>query len=371
METPPGSRTLYVGTYTPTTLKISGTGSDDTPPNTPDGIWVLAFDPATGSLTPRSSIGGVVNPSFLCVRPQGDRLYSVEEVDKGRLVSFIVDPTDGSLTASSVERSEGSDPCYVTTDSQGRAVLVANYSSGTVALLPATGSGDVGAATTRQQHVGTGPNVERQEGPHAHCIVVDPTDSFAFSADLGADTIIGYKLDLTRGLLAQHSSVSLPAGAGPRHLVFHPTSNLAFVVNELNHTITSLDFDPDAGTLTPTSTVPTLPNNVSESVVRNGLVADVHVHPSGRFVYVSNRGHDSIAMYSCDSSTGKLTALGHRSTEGLVPRNFTIAPDGRFLLVANQDSGTIVVLELDTETGLLGQALSVVDVPRPVCLQFA
>lgn len=355
---------LYVGTY-------NHQDREQTADPVSNGIFRFAFDTETGSLTANGSLGGIKNPSFLCLTKDNQTLYAVEELAAGRVRTIDLGASDGALTHVGNAASQGADACYITTDATNRTVLVANYSSGTVASFAvdqkSPGSNALAEASSVHQQSGTGPILDRQEGPHAHCIVVDPTNTFAFSADLGADTIFGYKLDASSGSLQTHNRLSLTPGSGPRHLTFSSSGRTAVVVNELDQTITVLSYEQGTGTLTVGETYSTLPSGF----VGESFVADVHLHPNGRFVYVSNRGHDSIAMFALDEDGGTLHSLGHRSTDGSIPRNFAIAPDGKHLLVANQDGNSIVTINLDPKTGLLGETVAVTSVYRPVCLAFS
>jgi 6-phosphogluconolactonase len=253
-------------------------------------------------------------------------------------------------------------------DRSGRAVLVANYVGGSIALLPLDHSGSLGSATHIDQHQGKGPNAERQEGPHAHCIVTDPSNRYALATDLGVDRIFVYRLDLDRGALGvlDDGAAHLKAGAGPRHIAFHPRLPIVYVVNELDSTITTLRFDPEHGVLRPIGTQSTLPSGWSGT--NSG--ADIHVAPSGRVLYTSNRGHNSIAVFSVAESTGMVSLEQTMSTSGDTPRNFTLDPTGRWLLVGNQNSGSIVVIARDEKTGMLSPTPQRLELPSPVCLRF-
>ena len=244
-------------------------------------------------------------------------------------------------------------------------LLLSDYPPGRVALLPTRADGSLAEATSVRQHHGAGPRRDRQEGPHAHCIVVSPDDVYAFSADLGADRIFGYRIDYEQCRLIPHHDLVLPAGSGPRHLVFAPDGRHAYVVGELDATVTALEYEAAGGTLSSIGTYPLLPGS-HQGV---NLSADIKVHPTGRFLYASNRGHDSIAMFAVRPD-GRLESLGHRSSEGSTPRNFAISPDGRFLLVGNQDSDSIVTMPIDAATGTLGPTAAVTETPTPVCLVF-
>ncbi|HMI47857.1 MAG TPA: lactonase family protein [Gemmatimonadaceae bacterium] len=351
---------LYVGTYT------EGTKSE--------GIYLVRMDPRTGKLRRVGSVIAGANPSFLAIHPNGRVLYAVNEVDKyngkasGAVSSFAIARDTGVLTRLGEQPSEGAAPCYVSVDHSSRVVLVANYNGGSVALLPIQGDGSLAPAAHVVKHSGTGPNAERQEAAHAHCIVADPSNRFVLAADLGADRVFVYPLDLegkTLRRIGGGSAVMRP-GAGPRHIVFHPTLPLVFVANELDSTVATLRFDAEHGTLSPLGTVSTLPAGWTGT----NYPADIHIASSGRTLYLSNRGHNSIAVFSVAESTGALALEQVVSTDGDWPRNFTLDPTGRWLLVANQRSDSIVVFARDEKTGRLTPTRERIALPSPVCLQF-
>ena len=352
---------LYVGTYTrPAPYLAEANG---------DGLYVLDYEAASGRLTWRQTVTGIESPSYLCISLDGRNLHATWEVfdwPEGLVSSYAIDADSGELTYLGVQGSAGTLACYVMMDSRSRAAFVANYGSGSVALLPATAQGALGAATSVDQHDGSGPNQARQEGPHAHCLVVSQDGRHAFSANLGTDTIHGYRVDYEALRLEPLEPVSVAPGSGPRHLVFSPDDRHAYVICELDSTVVALDWDPAVGALAPIQSYPALPQDFAGE----STCADIQIHPSGRFLYGSNRGHDSIAMFSFDVESGRLTSMGHRSTEGATPRNFALSPDGRYLLVANQDSDNIVTIQIDADSGALGETIAVFEVPTPVCLKF-
>ena len=354
---------LYVGTYTRPAPYLGATNGK--------GIYACDVDPATGRVTIDQEVGGIENPSYLCVSPDGRNLHAVWEVldwPEGLVSSYAIDPASGRLSYQGVQGSRGTVTCYVMMDRGARVALVANYWSGTVALFPARADGSLAEAADVHRHTGSGPNAARQEGPHAHSIVVAPGDRYVVAADLGADRLVVYRLDIGNGRLVPHGALAMPPGSGPRHLVFAPDGRRAYVICELDSTLASLGWEPATGALTLLDRAPMLPDGVDHETSH---CADIAVHPNGRFLYGSNRGHDSITMLAVDGESGSLTVLGHRPTEGRTPRNFTLTPDGRFLLVANQDSDTIVTMPVDGSTGLLGATTSVTAVPSPNCVRFA
>jgi len=355
----------YVGTYTRTQGQAQGES---------DGIYVYRMDPDSGALTLAHTASGVVNPSFLALDPRQRHLYAVSEVQEtggqagGAVSAFAVDPATGALTYLNQQPSHGTDPCHLTVDRTGRFVLVANYSSGSAAIFPIQADGRLGPATDVVQHAGSSVNPRRQQGPHAHSINVDPANRFALVADLGLDKVLVYRLDLDRGKLIPNDEPSAPLrpGAGPRHLAFHPSARYAYVINELDSTLTTFAYDETRGTLREIQSVSTLP----EGFAGTNYPADVHVSPSGRFVYGSNRGHDSIVAFAVDAETGRLTCVGHEPTQGQVPRNFALDPTGTYLLAANQRTDTVVTFRIDQRTGMPVPTGHVAAVPRPVCVKI-
>lgn len=356
---PPDGELLYVGTYT---------GTDRS-----EGIYLVRMDPRTGELRQLGAVNVGPNPSFLAIHPNGRVLYAVNEVEErngkasGAVAAFTIAGDTGGLARLNEQPSEGGAPCYVSVDSTGRVVLVANYVGGNVALLPIRSDGTLGAATSVAQHSGTGPDTTRQEAAHAHCILPDPSNRFALAADLGVDRVLVYRLSLADGTLhhMEGSDARLRPGAGPRHLAFHPTLPLVLVANELDSTVTTLRFDRENGQLSTLQSYSTLPRGWSGT----SYVADIHLSSSGRALYVSNRGHNSLAVFSVDA-TGALEFEQAVSTEGDWPRNFSLDPTGRWLLVANQRSDSIVVFARDPDSGRLTPTTQRIAIPSPVCLRF-
>lgn len=336
------------------------------------GIHVLRFDPETAKLE-RHAIAAIDNPSFLAVHPSEPFVYSVAEVATfdgkrgGAVAAFSFDAAGGHLKKLNHESTIGAGPCHLVVDQTGRYVLAANYGGGSVVVLPILGDGRVGKATSFVQHTGSSINERRQKAPHAHSINLDPSNQFAVAADLGVDKVFVYRLNGRNGTLTDAPSpfVRVAPGSGPRHFAFHPGGRFGYVINELALTVTAFDFDASTGELSPLQTVPTLPPTVE----KQGSTAEVRVHPSGRFLYGSNRGHDSIVVYAIDQSTGRLTYVENEPTRGRTPRNFFIEPSGRFLFAENQQSGSIVVFTIDGNTGALEPAGTSIEVPSPVCIR--
>ncbi|MGH9173724.1 MAG: lactonase family protein [Vicinamibacterales bacterium] len=355
---------VYVGTYTDYGPDPRGDG---------EGIYIYRLDPTTSALQRVSITADVPNPSFLTVHPNGRTLYAVNETTTtdgqagGAVRSFAIDPA-GVLTPLNRQPSHGSDPCHLSVDGSGQVVLVANYTSGSVAVLPVEADGRLGPASDVRQHAGSSVDPDRQAGPHAHFIAPDPTNRFALVADLGLDQVVTYRLDLAAGTLlpTEAPPTALQPGSGPRHLAFHPTLAVLYVINELASTISTCRWDATIGSAEIIETISTLPAGFTGQ----NSCAEIRVAPSGRFVYGSNRGHDSIAIFAVDQSRGTLKATGHVATHGKSPRNFTIDPSGRLLFAANQESSSIMTFGIDADTGGLREIGQFTYLPSPVCIRF-
>lgn len=354
-----GKLRVYIGSYT--------RGQSE-------GIYVSELDLESGKLAEPRLAAEAVNPSFVAIHPDGAHLYAVGEIDDfegkktGGVSAFeIVD--DGTLKLINQQSSGGGGPCHLIVDNSGQCVLVANYGGGSVACLPIMKDGSLKEASTFIQHEGSSVNPQRQAGPHAHSINVDAANRIAVAADLGLDKVMIYRLDPEAGKLVPNDppSVSVPPGGGPRHFVFHPSGKFAYTNNEMTSTVTAMEYDADNGKLSPIQTTSTLPASYKEE---GNSTAEVRVHPNGHFLYVSNRGHNSIAIFAIDPSTGKLTPVGHESTRGEIPRNFNLDPSGRYLLAANQNTDNVVVFRVDANTGKLEATGSEIEVGNPVCIRF-
>ena len=347
----------YVGTYTG--------------PNS-RGIYAFRFDASTGELRSLGLMAESTNPSFLAVDPKGRFLYAANEISNyesqksGGISALATDRQTGKLVFLNEVPSRGQGPCYVTLDKTGRYVLVANYDGGSVAVFPVGPDGRLGAASAFVQHTGHGVNPQRQEGPHAHAIELSPDNRFAIAADLGLDELLIYRLDPSRGTLTPNNPpfATVEPGAGPRHLAFLPDGKFLYVINEMQSSITAFSYD--AGALRNLGTVSTLPKEFKG----NNDAAEIAAHPTGKFLYGSNRGHDSIAVFSIDPAAGTLTPVEYASTRGKTPRNFAIDPTGSYLLVANQDSNSVVGFRIDAKTGRLTPTGQVLEFPSPVCIAF-
>jgi 6-phosphogluconolactonase len=352
---------VYVGTYTG--------------PGRGEGIYVFRLDdPATGRLTPVQTFAEIVNPSFQATHPSSPILYSVErelsrEGQVGGVAALAIDPASGRLSRLNQQPSHGAGPCYVSAHPAGRHVFVANYNSGHIAAYPTGPDSSLGEATDVIHHEGnTGPNARRQEGPHAHFITSDPRGERVLACDLGLDRLMVYRLDQESGRLRPNELPygQLSSGAGPRHLSFHPNGQFVYVINELDSTLSAFAYDAGRGALEIRHTASLLPDDFGGK----NTGAQVVVHPSGRFVYGSNRGHDSIAIFGVDQATGRVRALGHEPTQGQNPRNFNVHPDGTLLLAANQDGDSVVAFRIDQAAGALQPTGEVVRVPSPACVTF-
>ncbi|MDT5120901.1 MAG: 6-phosphogluconolactonase [Acidobacteriota bacterium] len=350
---------VYVGTYT------SGNS---------EGIYLYRLDLSSGALSQVGTTKDVVNPSYLALDARRRYLYAVNEVDEfagrksGAISAFAVDQQTGALRFLNQQPSLGGSPCYVSLDKSEKFVLVANYVGGNVSVFPVRSDGSLGEAADMKQDQGSGVNKERQEGPHAHCILPDQSGRHVYACDLGTDRIMIYRFDSQAGKLTPNEQpwVQVTAGAGPRHLTFHPGGKYAYVMNELNSTVTAFAHDSAQGTLKELPSISALP----EDFKGQNTGADIHLSPDGKFLYCSNRGHDSIAAFGVDAASSRLSFIAHTPTGGKTPRNFAIDPTGNFLLVANQNSDTIVIFRRDAQTGKLQPTGNVAEVPSPVCLKL-
>ncbi len=338
-------------------------------------ISVFRLNLTTGALSPIGEVAQVEAPSFQAISPNRRNLYTVSEgrgKDNSFISAFLIDPDTGKLAFLNRQPSGGAGPCYVEVDPGGLNVLAANYGSGSVSAFHLDKGGALGPMSAFVQDQGSSVNPQRQAGPHAHCIVTAPDGRFAFVCDLGLDKVLSFKLDPSTGLLVANDPpfATVKPGAGPRHIAFHPNGLYAFVINEMASTLTVFAYDKGRGVLSEIEDQPLLPNDFKGQ----NTAAEVAVHPSGRFVYASNRGDDSIVAFACDPDTGRLTFIERCSSGGKTPRHFEIEPSGAFLLAANQNSGTINVFRIDAKTGRLQPTgnKAVADMPMCVkCLRMA
>ncbi|MEN6664672.1 MAG: lactonase family protein [Phycisphaerae bacterium] len=341
---------LYAGTY-------SVRGSE--------GIYALRFDGDTGALEVIGALGGLRNPSFLAAHPSGRWLYAVCEEERAAAVAAVaLEGETGEGRVLNWQSTGGAGPCHVAVDPCGEWVVTANYGSGAVSLHRVLPDGKVGETADLAQHEGSGPVADRQEGPHAHSANFDPSGRFVIAPDLGIDRLMVYELDRQAGKLRLHEAVVVAAGAGPRHFAFHPNGQWAYLITELANTVVVYRWDGETGALTEVQTVSALPEGWSGT----SYCADIHVHPNGKFLYGSNRGHDSLAIFRVGDG-GLLEAAGHVPTGGEHPRNFAVTADGRWVLAANMHSDSIVVFAVGEDGGLVavGKPLPL---PSPACLLF-
>lgn len=335
---------VYLGTYTGKVSK---------------GIYQCELNLKDGSLSEATLAVETSSPSFVAFHPNGKFLYAVNEGD-AKLSAFAIDQKSGNLTYLNSQPTQGGAPCHLIVDPTGQNVLVANYTGGSCICLPVNKDGKLGKASSFQQHVGP--------RKHGHSIHVDPANRFALCCDLGLDQVIIYAFDADNGTLTPHGTFDTPKGAGPRHFAWHPDGKTAYINGESDLTLIACDYDADKGALKQTQVLSTLPADVKRA---GGSTAETVVHPSGKFVYVSNRDpYNSIAIFSRDRKTRKLTAVGHQSMGVKTPRNFAIEPTGRYMLVANQSGGNVIVFRIDQSTGVLTPTDSSVEVPTPVCVRF-
>jgi 6-phosphogluconolactonase len=333
-------------------------------------ICAFWLDLTSGALGPIGEVAQVAAPSFLAISPNRRNLYAISEgwdKDSSFVSAFRIDSKTGELALINRQPSGGAGPCHVEVDQRGMNVLVANYGSGSVSVFHLDKIGALGPMSAFIQDNGSGVNPQRQKGPHAHCIVTDPHDRFAFACDLGLDKILVFNFDPSTGSLVAHDPpfASVKPGAGPRHIAFHPNGRFAYVINEMASTLTAFAYDRGRGVLTEVEDQPLLPKDFKGQ----NTAAEVAVHPSGKFVYASNRGDDSIVVFGCDPGTGRLAFIERDSSEGKTPRYFEIDPSGAFLLAANQNSGTIIVFRIDNKTGRLQPTGNQAVADTPMCVK--
>jgi 6-phosphogluconolactonase len=349
---------VYVGTYTGPNSK---------------GIYAFRFDTASGKLDPIGLAGEMVRPSFLALHPNNQYLYAVSELgndgrEKGAITAFRIDRKSGILSPLNTVSSGGGGACHLVVDKTGKSLVAANYGTGSTAAFSVSPDGRLTGPTSVIQHSGSSVDPRRQRGPHAHAVVLSPDNRFVFVPDLGLDQIRVFKLDAAKALLTPNDPpfVSVKPGSGPRHFAFSPAGKFAYSLHEMGSMVTAFAYDAGSGRSTGFQTISTLPAGFKG--VNNS--AEIEVDAKGRFVYASNRGHDSITVFAIDPQQGTLTVVENVLTQGKTPRNFKIDPSGRFLLAANQDSNNIVVFRIDQKTGRLTPSGLVVNVQSPVCVQF-
>ena len=357
----PGKYIVYVGTYTEDGSKSKG-------------IYAYLFDPESGQPTPLGLAAETTNPSFVALSPDGHFLYAVNEVgnykgpNSGGVSAFSIDRSTGKLTFLNEVPSHGADPCYITVDKTGKYVLVANYTGGSLAEFPMLADGRLGEASAVLQHTGHGTNPERQEKAHVHSVDLAPDNRFAMVDDLGLDELFVYKFNSSDGSLTPNNPpyVKFDPGSGPRHFVLSPNGSSAYVISEMQSTVTAFSHDEKTGRLHHLQTISALPKDFSGQ----NDDAEIEIAPSGKFLYASNRGSDTITVFAVDSAKGTLTPVEYTATQGKIPRSFEIDPTGKFLFVANQKSDNIVVFRIDAKTGRLTPTGQILDVASPVCIKF-
>ena len=355
---------VFVGTYTNKTAS--------------KGIYAYRFDPGIGKLSSLGVATESEDPSFLAVHPSGKYLYAVNEIDhfggqKSAAVSaFSIDPRNGKLTLLNQVATQGAGPCHISLDKSGKYVLVANYDGGSIAVFPIGEDGSLATASAFVQHSGSSVDRERQQGPHAHWIGTSPDNRFALTADLGLDEILLYHFNAAKGALTSNNPpyAKVNPGAGPRHLAFHPNGKFAYVLSEMESSVTAFAYKASNGSLSPLQTISTF------SILRKDQsgpkeAAEIAVHPNGKFLYASNRaGIDTISTFSIDPAKGTLKLRDEYPTMGKTPRTFAIDPTGKFLLAANQESNNIVIFRIDSTTGALTPTGEIAEAPAPVCIIF-
>lgn len=356
MLLPLASLLIFVGTYTPK----DGASR---------GIYAVRLDPVTGALGAAEVAAATPNPTFLAAHPNGRVFYALGESETGgAAASFALDAATGKLTLLNKEASGGGGFCYIGLDATSRVLVGISYGSGQVSSFPVGPDGRLGPVATLLKTTGTpGPNKGRQDAPHAHSATFSPDNRFVYVCDLGLDKILRYRVDPRTGQLALGGETATTPGAGPRHSKFSGAGRFFHVINELDSTITTYDCDPATGNLTPKQTISTLPADFKGT----SICAEIRVHPNGRFVYGSNRGHDSLAVFARDAATGKLAPVEVVPSGGGHPRNFSITSDGNWLVCANRDSDNLVSFRIDAVTGRLTPTGHATTVPKPVCVLFA
>lgn len=352
-----GDYLVYVGTYTRNNSK---------------GIYAYKFSTRTGKLNPLDLAAEIASPSFLTIHPNGKVLYAVSEAvpgqKEGSVSAFTIDKTSGKLTRLNTVSSRGTSPCHLVADKTGKTLVVVNYGNGVTTAYGIKDDGSLTEATSTIQHKGASVNARRQQGPHAHSVNLSADNRYAVVADLGLDEVLVYKLDAAANKIEPNNppSVRLHPGGGPRHFAFHPNGKVAYANHEMGSYVSVMSWDAARGAFSVIEALPTLPSDFTGT----NNTAHTDVHPSGRFVYVSNRGHDSIAVFAVDKKDGTLQRVEITPTQGKVPRNFGIDPSGQYLIAANQESNNLVVFRIDQKTGRLTPTGQTLENGAPVCVKF-
>jgi 6-phosphogluconolactonase len=352
---------LYVGTYTQ-------------PQSSAKGIYAYKFDAKTGKLAELGLMAETPNPTFLALHPNGRYLYAINEVNEyqakraGSVTAYAIDRTSGKLTQLNQVSSVGPGPCHLIVDATGKTLLVANYAGGSFASFPIMPDGRLGEAASFIQDQGSSANKSRQSAPHAHSVNLPRSNKFMLGADLGTDKVMIFKLDAANAKIAlgDPPSASVKPGSGPRHLVIAPDQKHVYVVNEMASTVTTFDYDANTGGMKEIDTVSTLPAGFNGQSTCAEIAIDTH----GRFVYASNRGHNSIGVFAVDSKTGKLSLIQNQNSGGAIPRSFALDPSGDWLIAGNQNTNNIAILKVDRKTGKLSDTGGRLDVGAPVTFVF-
>jgi 6-phosphogluconolactonase len=349
---------MYIGTYTKGKSK---------------GIYAYRFNPSTGQTTPLGLAVESANPSFLAVHPNRRVLYAVNEVadyegHNGYISSYSINKKTGRLTFLNKVSSGGAEPCHVAVDKTGKWLAVANYTGGSISIFPINENGSLGKASAFVQHAGSSVDARRQKGPHAHSVDFYPDNRFLLVSDLGLDKVLIYRFDNAKGTLSANNppAVKINPGSGPRHLTFHTNGKWVYMLNEMKSTVTAFSYNAEQGSLQEIQTLSSMPPRYSG----RSIGAEIAIHGDGKFLYCSNRGHDSITVFSINESKGTLTPVERISTQGKTPRHFAIDPAGIYLFAANQDSGNIAMFLINRKTGMLIPTGISLEVSMPVCMVF-
>jgi 6-phosphogluconolactonase len=335
----------------------------------PEGIYRAELDDSTGKLTQPKLAAEIGAPEFLAIRPDGKRLYAACRLNDGKpgVAAFEIADDRGSLRFLNSQPIGDGGACHLATDRNGKVLFTAQYGTGSVAAFPLAADGTINPRSALVRHTGPfGPNHERQEGPHPHQVVTGPANRFLFVPDLGADRVVIYEMNLGDGTLKPHGYGEVPAGNGPRHLVFHPNGKFAYVANELGNTVTAFRYDAEAGKLEEIQTTEALPKELQKNLC---TFAEIYIHPGGEFLYVSIRGLDAMAAYRVDPQSGRLRFIEREAARGAHPRTFNISPSGKWLLVGGRDSNTVSGFRIDEKTGGLVYDDKIVNVPTPMCIE--
>lgn len=344
---------LYIGTYTKNSLS--------------EGIYHSQFDASTGTLSEPYLVARVKDPTFIAIHPNNRFLYSVSERDPGKIAAFSIDSHNGSLTLLNESLTGGNGPCHVAISDDGKTLLAANYGTGSCASIPINKDGSLEEAVSFFQHEGAGPNEERQDGPHSHSCNFSPDKRFVYVPELGTDKVMIYQLEPQTSLMKSNNPAfyNTDPGEGPRHLTFHPNKRFVYLINELGNTVEFLEYNKENGELSQIQKISTLPEDFTEF----SKSAEVRIHPNGKFLYASNRGHESIAIYSVNPENGKLKLLSFQKVTAH-PRHFNFDPTGKFMLIAGMDGDKIEIFEISPETGLLNSTGNSISLGKPVCIKF-